>query len=78
MTGRWFLVQEMLEALRAFAETFEFRFDLLPESDVLRAVDSPMGKSLIHSTVLQVRQYAHEPPPRQSARLPASSRIMVK
>ncbi len=53
---RWFLVEEMLEALRAFAETFEFRFDLLPEADVLRAVASPMGQSLIHCVVLQGRQ----------------------
>lgn len=51
-----FLVQEMLEALSAFAATLTFRFDLLPQGAVMREFETPMGKSLVHCVVLQRRE----------------------
>lgn len=53
--AQWFLVQEMLEALGAFAATLTFRFDLLPQGDTMREFETPMGKSLVHCVVLQRR-----------------------
>ncbi len=53
--AQWFLVQEMLEALSAFAATLTFRFDLLPQGGAMREFETPMGKSLVHCVVLQRR-----------------------
>lgn len=58
--AQWFLVQEMLEALSAFAATLTFRFDLLPQGAVMREFETPMGKSLVHCVVLQRRGRAQD------------------